>query len=253
MVIANITETIRNAGAFSYATATPSQSNMAYWLALVAIVLSIPQPIWNIFGRFVTVFHELGHALAGSLFGRRLKSITISADMSGETHTRGKPGFGLIWTRWWGYPFPILYGLWFVYASYTKLANIALAVTTLLLIFMLLFVRNIHGASIIIFLLALDIASFLLPASLYRSYICLALGIALIIGSWRALINVTRVHYKFDKTSSDAYHLTQDTWLPGWFWFLTFYFTFIVLSFTAINIITNGWIIATIQHFLVSY
>ncbi|MFT4147841.1 MAG: M50 family metallopeptidase [Micrococcaceae bacterium] len=235
---------------FAVSESVTLNSAVTYWLILVAILLSIPQLTWNIFGRFVTVFHEMGHALTGFMVGRRVKKIMIQSDMSGETHSKGNRGFPLIFSSWWGYPFPILLGVGLIYASYHDWAIRAISVITILLVLMLLFIRNIHGASMIFALLALCVASVFITSSLYKAYICLALGIALIIGSWRALINVTRVHYGYDKNSSDAYFLADLTGLPSWFWFVTYYLVFITLTLIAINIISGGLVINLIQRIL---
>lgn len=82
------------------------------WWAVVAAVLGVAAvvtPAWRVARGWVTVAHELGHALAAVVAEGRVRRIRVEWDTSGVTewsgtsvHRRIPRGF----VAWWGYPAP---------------------------------------------------------------------------------------------------------------------------------------------------
>ena len=62
-------------------------------ILLAAAALSIPNATWRYFGLFSTVVHELGHAFAALMTGRRVTGIRLNFDHSGLTTSFGRPGW----------------------------------------------------------------------------------------------------------------------------------------------------------------
>src|SRR5690625_2902484 len=83
---------------------------------LIAGALVVPNGIWRITGVWVTMVHELGHALAGALRGRTGMRIRVNADHSGLTTSTGRSD-SVAWTSFWGYPAPPLVGALMVCAA----------------------------------------------------------------------------------------------------------------------------------------
>lgn len=67
-------------------------------IVLVAVVLTVPRRSWRIFGLFVTVVHELGHAAAALLTLQRVTGITLRLDHSGTTTSLGRRGWRAAFT-----------------------------------------------------------------------------------------------------------------------------------------------------------
>ncbi|WP_294181852.1 M50 family metallopeptidase [uncultured Schumannella sp.] len=193
-------------------------------LVAAAAVLSIPQAIWQWFGLFTTLVHELGHAIGAILTGRFVHGIKIRRNHSGEAISRGRGKLGAVISGSLGYPAPAIVGvvqLWCVTQGDTALA---LFVGGAILVLTLLVIRNFFGFLVVAISAAVSVALWLWATPTQQSYVLLVLAIALLVGSVRGLAAVIAVHTRrrTQLTSSDAYLLFKRTGIPSAFWLLLF-------------------------------
>lgn len=186
-----------------------------------AVVLAGPRVTWRRFGLVVTVVHELGHALAGLLTGRRVMRIRINADHSGVTHSMGR-GASATWSTFWGYPFPaVVGGAWTVAvgAGYWPLAavlsGLVLLVSLAVMRGWLSWLVTTTTAALLLLLAWFDLAA--------GRWLMLAVGAALWMGALRAWFNLARQHVQSRRVpASDATLLAAGTGVPAWLWLTAF-------------------------------
>lgn len=191
---------------------------------LIAAALAIPRASWRYFGLFSTVVHELGHAFAALLTGRRVTGIRLNFDHSGLTTSFGRPGWRTAWATFWGYPVPAVVGSVLVWAGFAGWAPAALSVGALVLLAALLFIRNADGVLILVGSVAVSaVLVFWVPAD-FTGHAVVALGVALLVGSVRDLVKVASVHVRRrrDRRASDAYLLYRSTGIPSAVWLVLF-------------------------------
>lgn len=202
----------------------PADTWVLVLCALGAVAISIPRATWRWFGLVVTVVHELGHALAGLVTGRRIMTIRIEADHSGVTHSMGR-GASAMWSTFWGYPFPAVVGAAWTAAVGAGFWPLAAVVSALVLLVSLVVMRGwlswFMTTTAAILLLALywfDVAP--------GRWLMLAVGAALWIGAFRAWVNLTRQHLAGSRrrraSISDATLLAQGTGVPAGLWLVAF-------------------------------
>ena len=186
----------------------------------VAVVLSIPRVTWRWFGLYVTFVHELGHAFAALITGRVVHGLKIGLDHSGQLVSSGRPGFGAVWSGFWGYPTPAVVGLALVCAVSTGWSGAAMSLGALLLLVALIFLRNFTGIMVAVASAAVAQSLVVFADARTVSYAVLVLGIALGVGSVRDFFKVAAVHtrHRTRITSSDAYILARSTGAPAWLW-----------------------------------
>lgn len=207
------------------ATAVP-EFPLSTLLVLVAIaaVLSIPRFSWRIFGLYVTFVHELGHAFAALMAGRRVHGLKIGLNHSGQLLSSGRPGAGATWSGFWGYPAPAVVGLGMIAAVSYGRAGAAMSVGALLLLLSLIFLRN--WTAILVALLSAITAQLLVvfASQMTISWIVLVLGIALSVGAIRDWFKVAGVHTRrrSQLANSDAYILSRSTRVPAGVWLVAF-------------------------------
>lgn len=211
--------------------APPADTWVLVLCALLALGLCVPRRTWRWFGLVVTVVHELGHALAGLVVGRRVMTIRIEADHSGVTHSFGT-GPTAAWSTFWGYPFPALVGALWVGAIGAGLWPLAAVVSAVVLLASLLVMRGwlswgvTTGAAVL--LLGLVWADLALGR-----WLMLAAGTALWIGALRVWWLLARRHVGGHLSRraqrehplglpSDAVALAHATRLPAVLWIAAF-------------------------------
>lgn len=189
-----------------------------------AVVLSIPRVTWRWFGLYVTFVHELGHAFAALMTGRFVHGLKIGLDHSGQLVSSGRRGFSATWSGFWGYPAPAVVGLALVWAVSAGWSGAAMSIGALILLLALIFLRNFTG--ILVALVSAAVAQSLVVFADARtvSYVVLALGIALGVGSVRDFFKVAAVHTRYRNriASSDAFILSRSTGAPAWLWLAGF-------------------------------
>lgn len=230
--------------AFTSAFAQGQPIHLPAWgVALIvaaALVLSVPRVTWRWFGLFVTVVHELGHAFAALMTGRLVTGITIRHDHSGATHMFGRPGLGALWAGFWGYPAPAVTGLVLVAAAAGGWSHAALMVGTAVIVATLLFIRNAFGLLVV---LASAAVSWLLgqyASAEVVGWVTLVLGVALLVGSVRDLVNVVGLHFTRREllATSDAYLLWRQSIVPSPVWLLGFASVIGPCALTAFSLVT---------------
>ena len=193
-------------------------------IVAAAVVLSIPRATWRWFGLYVTFVHELGHAFAALMTGRYIHGLKIGLDHSGQLVSSGRRGFSATWSGFWGYPAPAVVGAALVWLVSAGWAGAAASIGALILLVALIFLRNFTG--IVVALLSAAIAQSLVmfadPVTV--SYVILALGIALGVGSVRDFFKVAAVHTRRRNqlASSDAFILARSTGVPSFIWLTGF-------------------------------
>jgi hypothetical protein len=190
----------------------------------VAAALSIPRVSWQYFGLFTTLVHELGHAVAAILTGRAVHGIRIRRNHSGDALSSGRGLFGTVVSGVFGYPAPAIVGaaqLWSVFTGYTSLALFAGGIV---LILTLVVIRNVFGAVVVFVSAGISALLWFFATPTVQGYALLVLGIALLVGSVRALVTVIGVHLgrRDQLATSDAYLLYRRTGIPSPFWLLLF-------------------------------
>lgn len=188
----------------------------------IAAALSIPRATWQVFGLFTTLVHELGHAVAAVLTGRVVHGIRIRRNHSGEARSSGR-GSAVI-SGMMGYPAPAIVGaaqLWCVFNGYTSIALFAGGAALLVT---LLVIRNLFGVLVVLGSAAVSGGLWFFAPPTVQGYALLVLGIALLVGSVRALATVVGVHTRRrgQLATSDAYLLYRRTGVPSPLWLLLF-------------------------------
>lgn len=203
-------------------------------ILLVASALSLPHATWRYFGLFSTVVHELGHAFAALMSGRRLTGIRLNLDSSGLTTSFGRPGWRTAWATFWGYPVPSVVGAALVWAGFAGWAPAALSLGALVLLLSLLFIRNAVGVLILLGAVAVSTALVLTVPPAFAGHVVVALGLALLVGGVRDFGKVLSVHARRrrERGQSDAYLLYRSTGIPSAVW---------LALFAAVIIVSLGW------------
>lgn len=193
-------------------------------IGVAAIALAIHRPTWNVVGFPVTIVHELGHALAALSVGYRLHGITVNGDMSGATNFAGRGAFRVLWTTWWGYPFPAAVGAVLLWAAVEGWAKVALMVLVAGLLLTFLLSRSWHTVGVVLATGLVLGAVGWYGDDRMQNAVVFAFAWLMLVGSVRALWSVTRAHItRRGLSGSDAYLLRRRSRLvPGAVWLLTF-------------------------------
>lgn len=210
-------------GLFSARPVAPADTWVLVLCLAAAVVLSMPRGTWRGFGLVVTVVHELGHALAGLLTGRRVMRIRINADHSGVTHSMGR-GASAMWSTFWGYPFPALVGAAWTAAVGAGYWPLAATLSAMVLVVSLAVMRGWLSWLVTTTTAALLLLLAWFDLSIGRWFL-LAVGAALWIGALRAWFNLVRQHVRAGRRrlpSSDATLLAAGTGVPAWLWLAAF-------------------------------
>jgi hypothetical protein len=197
---------------------------VAVAILAAAAVLSVPRFSWQYFGLFATLVHELGHAVAAILTGRAVRGIRIRRNHSGDALSSGRGVFGTVVSGVFGYPAPAIVGaaqLWSVFAGFTSVALFSGGIVLILTLFV---IRNMFGAVVVFVSAGISALLWFFATPTVQSYALLVIGIALLVGSVRALLTVIDVHLRRrdQLATSDAYLLYRRTGIPSPFWLLLF-------------------------------
>lgn len=209
----------------------PADAWVLVLCGLLAAGLCLPRRTWRWFGLVVTVVHELGHALAGLVVGRRVMTIRIEADHSGVTHSFGT-GPSAAWSTFWGYPFPAVVGA--VWAAAVGLGHwpVAAVVSALVLLGSMVVMRGALSWVVTTGSAALLLALVWADLAIGR-WLMLAVGTALWVGALRVWWLLARRHVQGALSRrvqhehplglpSDAVALARATGVPAMLWLLAF-------------------------------
>jgi hypothetical protein len=189
-----------------------------------AAALSIPRVTWQYFGVFTTLVHELGHAFAALLTGRRVTSIQIHRNHAGSAQSLGRGGVGPVISGFFGYPTPAIVGATLLGCVFNGYTAAAMAVGTVIIVGTLLFIRNLFGLLAVLVSAIVSSLLWLLAPPDVQAYALLVIGCALLVGSVRAFFSVVAVHTRrrTELSTSDAYLLYRRTHVPSPVWLLLF-------------------------------
>jgi hypothetical protein len=139
-------------GGYRLAGRTVSGSRVAAVGLAVALAGVAWRRPWRVGRLGVTAVHEMGHALAARLTGRRVLAVHLRADTSGVTYHAGPAGWaGRLATVLAGYPAPGLVavaGAWLCAAGHPR-AWLAL-LAGLAAVAVVLWVRNLFGIVVVV-------------------------------------------------------------------------------------------------------
>lgn len=200
------------------------QSYWMFYLALAAAALLPRIPfIGQYFRVFNTLIHEDGHAIMALLSRGQTKRIELFADTSGATITQAKNKISHFLTSLAGYPASAGAALLLFYLlnSQDEL-TLLIAIGSLIVLNLLLFVRNSYG---IIWLLTfgglLYGLYYLNNLTAMRLAVTFFAGI-LFWGSLFSPIVLVGIAMKSPKQAGDATNLNKLTGIPSLFWSLVF-------------------------------
>lgn len=194
------------------------RAQVAVVVAVALVVVLVP-PVWRVARLAVTLVHELGHAFAGLLTGRRFTGFVLRGDMSGHAVTVGKArGPGRVLTTWAGYPAPGAAAALVVWVASTGYAAPLLAVGVLALLVAVPRIRS--GLTALVLLAAVAALGSLWwwGSPLLQAEVLTGLALVLLVGAWRHLGAVAAGRDR----ASDPAVLAQLTHLPRVLWLASF-------------------------------
>jgi hypothetical protein len=186
---------------------------------LLALIVVITPPIWQVVRLGVTLVHELGHAGVGILVGREFTGFVLRGDMSGHAVTRGRPrGPGRIVSTWAGYPMPALLGAAVVWAALRGWSAPVITAMIAILVVALIRVRSALTVLVVLAALAWLGALWWWGSDALQPQVLLGLGCVLLVGAWRHLSAVLGDH----SSGSDPGVLASLSHLPRTVWNASF-------------------------------
>lgn len=218
-------------------SATPGQPPANGWLAIaVAVALGcVLVPFaWRPMRTLVTVVHEAGHALVGVLCGRRFVGFRVSADMSGETVTAGRPrGPGRVATTAAGYPMPALVGAGLVAAGLHGYAGLVLMGSLLVVVVVLCHARSFYTVLSLVLLAAAIAGLWWAGGDELSAAVVCGTGVFLVAGGWRGWLAVAGS----GDGSQDPGVLAELTHIPRVLWTLFFALVMAALSWWTLRML----------------
>lgn len=195
------------------------------WSAAVAAVIGIAlvvSPAWRVSRGWVTVAHEVGHALAAVVAEGRVRRIRVELDTSGVTEWSGASVRRRIprgFVAWWGYPAPGTGAVLLGVAVRTGHEAVGLGVLAVASVVVLaVWIRSAWGAALVVALAGAAGAGAVAGGSVAAA---VAVGIAALwaVGGIRAAAAAAPRTRRGD--GSDQATLAQVLWLPVGFWSAT--------------------------------
>lgn len=188
-------------------------------VATVVGLVAVAHPVWRVSRGWVTLAHELGHAVTAMAAEARVRRIRIHLDTSGLTEwsgtsTRRRLPRGVV--AWWGHPAPgalavaVAAGLAAGHAVLVaQVVAVAVAVATVV------WVRNPWGAVVGTSLVVVAGGGAALGATASLGA-CAAVAVLWSVGGLRAAADAMRGAGR--AVGSDAAVLSEVLWLPAGFW-----------------------------------
>lgn len=186
---------------------------------LLALIVVITPPVWQVVRLGVTLVHELGHAGVGIVVGRQFTGFVLRGDMSGHAVTRGPSrGPGRIASTWSGYPMPALIGAGVVWAALRGWSAPVITAMIVILLFALIRVRSALTVLVVLAALAWLGSLWWWRSDTLQPQVLLGLGCVLLVGAWRHLSAVLGDH----SSGSDPGVLAALSHLPRAVWNASF-------------------------------
>ncbi len=165
------------------------------------------------------------------LCGRRLQGISLRADTSGLTVTKGKPrGLGMFLTLVVGYAMPSLMGIGGAWLLSSGRIRLTLWICIALLIPILIMTRNFYGFLAVVVTGAIVFAvSWWTPVQVQAAFAYLGVWL-LLIGGVRPVFELAGQRRRGTSQDSDVDQLADLTHVPAGLWL----FTYVVVSLGAL-------------------
>ncbi|HEV7720675.1 MAG TPA: M50 family metallopeptidase [Iamia sp.] len=211
------------------------------WGAVAAAVIGVAlvvSPAWRVSRGWVTLAHEVGHALAAIVAEGRVRRIRVELDTSGVTEWSGDSVRRRIprgFVAWWGYPAPGLGAVLLGLAVQTGHEVVGLGVLAAAAVVVLaVWIRSAWGAALTVVLAAAGAAG---AASGDATAEAVAVGIAALwaVGGIRAAASAAPRTRRGD--GSDQATLAQVLWLPVGFWSATMVVMAVVTTLAAVALV----------------
>lgn len=220
---------------FAVAAPVADDGQALVWVAVVmGVVLAFVNSTYRWGRHVVTAIHEAGHALVALLAGRRLRSIRLNRDSSGETVSVGRSGgVGVIATLIAGYPAPAVVGVSGVWAE--RHDHVEAWVFALLIILggVLFLLRNMFGVVVMVIVLAALYALRRWADPNQAGAACLLVSAFLLTAAVRGALEL----FGRSPGANDATSLARSTHLPAMLWKIAF----LVLTIDAV--IVAAWML----------
>jgi hypothetical protein len=207
------------------------------WAPVLAAVVGVGlvvTPAWRVSRGWVTLAHEVGHALAAVVAEGRVRRIRVELDTSGVTEWTGTSVSRRVprgFVAWWGYPAPGAGAVLLGVAVRTGHEVVGLAVLAVAAVVVLgVWIRSAFGAALTA---GLGAAAALAATRGDATATAVAVGIAalLAVGGVRAAAAAAPRTRRGD--GSDQATLAQVLWLPVAFWSATMVVTAAVATLAA--------------------
>lgn len=190
--------------------------DLAWRVAVIAILCALPWTWKGFVTHLVTLAHEYGHAVVGLLTNAHVRKIKIRWDSSGETATVRRSSLlpiGSTLTTLAGYPAPVIFGSLLISSIDESWNNVLMWILTGLGLFFLLFIRNFFG--LLMALLWIAFFGYLaLLHSPYSTELVLWAGIFFLVGGIRDLYGLFRMWLRKNDDGSDLSILKEATGIP---------------------------------------
>ncbi|MGB3828653.1 MAG: M50 family metallopeptidase [Ornithinimicrobium sp.] len=212
----------------STTTQAPPHLAVVAALGVIAVIIVASPAGYRGIRHGITVLHEAGHAVLALMVGRRLSGIRLHSDTSGVTVSRGRArGPGMVATLLAGYPTPALVAL-----GATVVLNAGYAVGVLWAVVvvsaaMALFVRNLYGFVVLLFIGGgVAVVSWTVPA-VAASGLAYLLVWTLLLSAPRSVLELSAQRRRSAAVgrrdaSSDAAQLAALTGVPAPLWVASF-------------------------------
>ena len=213
-------------------------------VALGALLAVFPVT-WRWLRYLATWVHEAGHATVALLSGRRVTSMKVAADSSGETVYWGSSGFGAFLTTLAGYPAPAVVGCVVVVLVGQGRFHVAVA-ALLVVVLVFLPVQRSGRALWWALLLGCSMAALVVLPQWWSQILLLGLGGFLLAATPRALAAQRRARSRGRRSGragagrTDADLLAGMTRVPAVLWETAFLVAVAVLTAVAVLSLVDG-------------
>ncbi len=185
----------------------------------IALVVS---PAWRVARGWVTLAHEVGHALAAIVAEARVRRIRVELDTSGVTEWSGTSVSRRIprgFVAWWGYPAPGLGAVLLGVAVRTGHEVVGLAALAVAAVVVLaIWIRSAWGVALVV-VLAGAAGAGAAGGDDVAAAVAVGIGALWAVGGVRAAASAAPRTRRGD--GSDQATLAQVLWLPVGFWSAT--------------------------------
>lgn len=197
------------------------------WLLVGLFALGFLLPRIPVVGKFFniinTALHEFGHALMALLTGGSVRTIELFKDTSGTTTTQSSNRFTASLVSLAGYPFAAsMSWLSFYLIENEVFAGLIIALGTLFLLMLILWIRNWYGALWVLLFCAINGYLLYLGNSTYLGWAALFYAIMILTESISSTLVLLFLSLRCPKQAGDATNLAKNTGIPAFIWGLLF-------------------------------